>query len=259
MDAFSKSFDIPPERVFKTIHKYGNTSASGVGIALDELLVAHPPATGEHILLVAFGGGLTWGRIRIEQGGGIIMATQKKIAFIFPGQGAQYCGMGKDFASQYAVARQTFEEADDLLGRKLSKIAFEGPEDALTETRNSQTAIYVNSMAILRTLHDLFPILQPSVCAGLSLGEYTALTCAGYLPFEACLPIVQYRGQYMNEACEERRGVMAAVIGLSADEVEAAVQAANLPNDLWVANFNCPGQTVIFRNAKGCGSWRRAH
>ncbi|MDP1836349.1 MAG: ACP S-malonyltransferase [Chlamydiales bacterium] len=179
------------------------------------------------------------------------MATQKKIAFIFPGQGAQYCGMGKDFASQYSVARQTFEEADDLLARKLSKIAFEGPEDALTETRNSQTAIYVNSMAILRTLQDLFPILQPSVCAGLSLGEYTALTCAGYLPFEACLPIVQYRGQYMNEACEERLGVMAAVIGLSADEVEAAVQAANLPNDLWVANFNCPGQTVISGTQKG--------
>lgn len=175
----------------------------------------------------------------------------RKIAFLFPGQGAQYCGMGKDFVVQYPEARQTFEEADDILGRKLSKVVFEGPEALLTETRNSQAAIFVNSLAILNTLRKLYPEIQPSVCSGLSLGEYTALTSAGFISFAQCLPMVQYRGQYMNDACEEHKGVMAAVIGLSADEVESSVRSVNLPNDLWVANFNCPGQTVISGTPKG--------
>jgi [acyl-carrier-protein] S-malonyltransferase len=168
-----------------------------------------------------------------------------KIAFLFPGQGAQYPGMGKDFAESYAVARETFEEADDLLRRKISLIAWQGPETRLTETRNSQTAIFVTSVALLRVLKKLFPFLEPAVCAGLSLGEYTALVAAGKLSFGECLEVVEKRGQYMNEACEATPGTMAVVMGLDGSVVEALLADLHLPKEIWAANFNCPGQVVI--------------
>lgn len=174
-----------------------------------------------------------------------------KVAFLFPGQGAQYPGMGKDFALTYSVARQTFEQADDLLGFSLSSIAFEGPEDSLTETRHSQLAIFVTSIAIHRTLKTLFPSLHPVVCSGLSLGEYSALVVAGYLDFNHCLSLVKYRADYMNEACEEHTGTMAAVLGLTGAEVEEVITSLQLPDDLWVANYNAPGQTVISGTPKG--------
>lgn len=177
--------------------------------------------------------------------------ANKKIAFIFPGQGAQYTGMGKDFVANFAEARQTFEEADDILGRKLSSIILEGPDDVLTETKNSQTGIYVTSMALLRVLQSLFPTLKPSVCSGLSLGEYTAATASGRLSFADCLPLVQYRGQFMNDACEATKGTMAVVLGLEGDVVEQMVQEVNMPHDLWAANFNCPGQVVISGTLQG--------
>lgn len=129
----------------------------------------------------------------------------KNIAFIFPGQGAQYAGMGKDFTETYPIAKHTFEEANDLLRRDLSSIILSGPEDLLTETRNSQTGIYVTSCALLRVLRHLFPTLYPSVCAGLSLGEYTALTATGKIHFQDGLSLVEKRGQFMNEACEASR------------------------------------------------------
>lgn len=174
-----------------------------------------------------------------------------KKAFIFPGQGAQYPGMGKDFVEGYSTAKKTLEEADDILGRKLSDVIMNGPEAVLTETRNSQTGIYVISMAILRVVKELFPELTPDICAGLSLGEYTAATAAGYLTFSDGLPLVQFRGQYMNEACEASKGTMAVVLGLDSDVVEEIIQEANLPNDLWAANFNCPGQVVISGTIEG--------
>ena len=178
------------------------------------------------------------------------MSKHKKIAFIFPGQGAQYVGMGKEFFT-IAAARQTFEEADDLLGRKLSKIIFEGPEEILTETRNSQVAIFVASIAILRSIQQFLPELHSNLCAGLSLGEYTALHSSGRISFADCLALVQHRGEFMNAACEETRGAMAVIIGLDADVVEQLVKEVNLPNDLWAANFNCPGQVVISGTIKG--------
>lgn len=177
--------------------------------------------------------------------------THARIALLFPGQGAQYPGMGKDFAERYPTARHTFEEADDILKRNLSSIIWEGPEDRLTETKNSQTGIYVNSIALLRVLKEMFPSLAPYVTAGLSLGEYSALTASGKLDFEEGLHLVERRGQYMNEACLETKGTMAVAMGLEASQVEEAVRELKMPNEIWVANLNCPGQVVISGTMKG--------
>lgn len=179
------------------------------------------------------------------------MTTRHKTAWLFPGQGAQYVGMGKTFCQAHAEARQTFEQADDLLKRSLSKIILEGPEEELTHTRNSQTGIYVMSIALVRVLQKQFPEMVPTITAGLSLGEYTALAAAGRLSFEQGLDLVQRRGDYMNDACEQTKGAMAVVMGLDAGEVEQIVHDLNLPNDLWTANFNCPGQVVISGTLRG--------
>lgn len=169
----------------------------------------------------------------------------KKFAFIFPGQGAQYPGMGKDFYDQFPVARQTFEEADDFLKRPFSKLIFEGPADELTLTKNSQIAIYVASIAILRVVQEQHPELKPSVCAGLSLGEYTALTAAGKIGFIECLDLVRTRAEAMHQACEETKGTMQVVLGMTEEAVETVINELNPPHPVWVANLNCPGQVVI--------------
>lgn len=178
------------------------------------------------------------------------MAKYQKIAFIFPGQGSQFPGMGKDFFDNFSAARLTFEEADELLNRKISDIILKGPDTTLTQTINSQPSIYIFSMAILRVIEEIIPI-APYVCAGLSLGEYTALTASESLSFIDCLPLIQRRAQFMSEACDTHHGTMAVIIGLEGEEVEKVVKAVNLPHDLWVANFNCPGQIVISGTIKG--------
>jgi [acyl-carrier-protein] S-malonyltransferase len=179
------------------------------------------------------------------------MTTTKKLAFLFPGQGAQYVGMGKDFYTQYAEARLVFEEADDLLSQKLTDTIFSASESELTQTKNSQPAIFVVSLAILRVLQKLFGEFVPAACAGLSLGEYSALVASGYASFQDALSVVQKRGLFMHQACEEIPGTMAVVLGLDDAAVETLVAACNLPNDLWTANFNCPGQVVISGTKKG--------
>lgn len=179
------------------------------------------------------------------------MSKYKKIAFVFPGQGAQYPGMGQDFVREFSIAKETFEEADEILGRKLSSIILDGPEDVLTETKNSQTGIFVNSIALTRVVNSQFPGIIPSVVAGLSLGEYTALSVSKRLDFRDCLPLVQYRGQFMNDACESNPGTMAVVLGLSPEAVESVVKGLNLPKDIFVANLNAPGQVVISGTKKG--------
>jgi [acyl-carrier-protein] S-malonyltransferase len=179
------------------------------------------------------------------------MSRARQFAFLFPGQGSQYPGMGKDFVESFPIAKQTLEEVDDLLGRKLSSIILNGPEDVLTETRNSQTGIYASGFAILRVLLQNFPRLQPSVCAGLSLGEYTALAASGRIEFKDGLSLVKLRGQFMNDACESAKGTMAVILGLDSQAVEELVKEVNLPQDLWAANFNCPGQVVISGTIKG--------
>lgn len=165
-----------------------------------------------------------------------------KKAFLFPGQGAQIVGMGKDFSDSFLVAKETFQQADELLKENLSKTVFEGPLELLTKTKNSQLAIFVSGVAILRVINQQMPDLVPDVCAGLSLGEYTALFASKRLGFEETLFLVQKRALFMNEACEKTEGTMAAVLGMSAQDIENAVQELE---GVWVANFNTPGQTVV--------------
>lgn len=179
------------------------------------------------------------------------MSKPHKIAFLFPGQGAQYPGMGKDFFESFPVVRETFEEADDLLGRDISNIILRGPEDILTKTVNSQTGIFIVSAALLRLLHDQMPGLKPTVAGGLSLGEYTALASISSVSFEDCLLVVEKRGKYMNDACEETKGTMAVVLGLTGEEVTEIVEDLAMPDELFAANFNCPGQMVISGTLRG--------
>lgn len=166
----------------------------------------------------------------------------KKLAFVFPGQGAQYVGMGKDFC-QFESARTTFEEADDLLKEKLSQIIWEGPLDLLTETKNSQLAIFVVSCALLHTLKKELPEIHPTITAGLSLGEYTALYAAGKVSFKDALYLIQKRALFMDEACRKKKGGMAAVLGMESSKIRQILEKEKA--EVWVANCNCPGQVVI--------------
>jgi [acyl-carrier-protein] S-malonyltransferase len=170
-----------------------------------------------------------------------------KWACIFPGQGAQYVGMGKDFYEAFHIAKETFQEADDILQQNFSRVIFEGSVKTLALTKNSQIAIYVVSMAILRTLYAQFPVLKkPAICGGLSLGEYTALSASEKISFGDCLRLVQARAEAMHEACEETDGTMQVVLGLTEDVVAFVLkQISSESGPVWIANINCPGQIVI--------------
>lgn len=165
----------------------------------------------------------------------------RRIVFLFPGQGAQYVGMGSDWHCPEVLA--TFQEASDILGMDIKKLCFEGPAEELTETKNSQVAIFTMSVALLRSLRKRFPDLQPMAVAGLSLGEYSALVAAGKLPFAEALRLVQMRGLFMQQACEEQPGSMKVVLGIEEESVQCALDQLN--GQVWIANLNCPGQVVI--------------
>jgi len=168
-------------------------------------------------------------------------------AFVFPGQGSQMVGMGKDVAEAYPIARETFQQADDIIGFKLSELCFEGPEDRLNDTSITQPALYVCSIAMLRVLQQALPAAQPQFTAGHSLGEITALTAVDALSFEAGVKLVHQRGTLMKTAGERQPGAMAAVIGAELGMVrEICQQASQQTGDAVVlANLNCPGQIVI--------------
>jgi [acyl-carrier-protein] S-malonyltransferase len=166
--------------------------------------------------------------------------------FLFPGQGSQSVGMGKDLALAYPQARQTFEQADELLGFSLSRLAWEGPEAELNDTINTQPALLTHSVAVLRCLQASLPGLQPVFVAGHSMGELSALVGAGALPFEAALRLARRRGELMKRAGEVSPGGMAAVLGADLAALERLCAEASTPDEIvQVANDNCPGQVVI--------------
>ncbi len=170
----------------------------------------------------------------------------KSSAFVFPGQGSQTVGMGRDLAEQFAAARAVFEDADRMLGFPLSKLMWEGPEAELNETVNTQPALFVHSLAAYRAFCELHPGFEPAAMAGHSLGELSALAAAGALSFESGLRLVRKRGELMKRAGEQNPGGMAAVLNLGIPELESVCSAASLPGEpVQVANDNCPGQVVI--------------
>ena len=170
-------------------------------------------------------------------------------AFVFPGQGAQKVGMGKSLAEQFAVCRDAFAEADDALGESLSGLCFEGPEERLLLTENTQPAILAMSVAVWRLVDSMG--VRPAFAAGHSLGEYSAHVAAGTLSFADALRTVRRRGQYMQEAVPVGTGAMAAILGLDADGVARACTEASAELDRVVspANLNAPGQVVIAGHA----------
>ena len=172
--------------------------------------------------------------------------AQSKIAFIFPGQGSQAVGMGKDLAEKYPIARRTFEEADQALGYKLSQLCFEGPEDQLRLTEITQPAILTASIAALRVLEDLIP--RPSFVAGHSLGEYSAHVASGTLAFADAVRTVRNRGKYMQEAVPVGVGAMAAILGMELEKVTAVCHDAAQGEVCSPANINSPEQIVISGN-----------
>jgi [acyl-carrier-protein] S-malonyltransferase len=173
-------------------------------------------------------------------------AVAVKIAFIFPGQGSQAVGMGKDLAERHPIARQTFEEADEALGYKLSEICFEGPEEQLRLTEITQPAILTASIAALRVLEEHIP--RPSFVAGHSLGEYSAHVASGTMSFADALRTVRNRGKYMQEAVPVGVGAMAAILGMDLEKVAAVCQDAAEGEVCSAANINSPEQIVISGN-----------
>ena len=168
-------------------------------------------------------------------------AHMQGIALLFAGQGSQVVGMGRDFVTQSATAREWFARAQAVLGYDLGALCFEGPEDELTQTEHAQPAIFLVSWVAFQLLRERLPQLTVQAMAGLSLGEFTALAAAGALGFEDGLRLVRQRGRFMQEACEASRGGMAAVLGLD----EALTREVCAETGVSLANLNCPGQLVI--------------
>lgn len=164
-----------------------------------------------------------------------------KTALLFAGQGAQSIGMGQGFASQFPSARAWFDRANTAMGFDLSKVCFQGPEADLTKTENAQPGIFLVGWVAFQLLLERAPTLHFEATAGLSLGEFTALTAAGAMTFEEGLGVVRQRGRFMQEACDLTHGAMAAIIGLD----EPATREVCAEAGVALANLNCPGQIVI--------------
>jgi len=170
-----------------------------------------------------------------------------RLAVVFPGQGSQYVGMGRDWYESDPIARDLFEKADHALGFDLSGICFRGPEDELRQTRNTQPAIFLHSTVVATISRNL----GASAMAGHSLGEYSALVAAGAVRFEDGLRLVRLRGELMQTAGEMQKGIMAAIVGLSDPDLVNLCNEASAAGIVQPANFNSPGQTVISGSIAG--------
>ncbi|HHV18320.1 MAG TPA: ACP S-malonyltransferase [Thermoanaerobacterales bacterium] len=171
-----------------------------------------------------------------------------KTAFIFSGQGAQYVGMGKNLYDNFPSARKIFDEADKVLENKITELCFNGPNEKLQETVNTQPAILAHSIACYSVLKDEGVI--PDMVAGLSLGEYSALVAAEAMEFSQAVPLVRKRGKYMQEAVPIGKGTMAAILGLEREEVLKICEMVSEEGLVEAANFNCPGQIVLAGEVK---------
>lgn len=170
----------------------------------------------------------------------------EQIAFLFPGQGSQSVGMGKELANNFSIANDIYKKADHILAISLSKLSWEGPESELNDTINTQPALFIHSIAVWQILHSVYPNLQPAYVAGHSMGELSALVAAGSMEFDEGLQLVRKRGELMKEAGEKSPGGMAAIIGLEISEIESICSKASSAEEIvQVANDNCPGQVVI--------------
>lgn len=175
-----------------------------------------------------------------------------KTAFLFPGQGAQSVGMGKDIAEAYPSCGELFDKANDIVGYDLREICFNGPEEKLNATTVSQPAIFVLSAAILDIVREKHPEIKPDITAGLSLGEYSALYAAGAMSFEDGVRLVQKRGNAMQAAADATSGAMVTVLGLDEEKTLELCKEAAGDGMLGPANFNCPGQIVLSGDVDAC-------
>ena len=166
-----------------------------------------------------------------------------KLAFLFPGQGSQYMGMGKEISEKYDVAKQVFDDANSATGVDIRGICFNGPEEDLMKTENTQPAILTASVAILRVAQEHG--IKADITAGLSLGEYTSLVYSEAMDFKQAVALVKKRGRYMQEAVPEGKGTMAAILGLSRELVEEVIDESRDAGIIAAANYNCPGQIVL--------------